>query len=508
MTAAPPLLDEVGPADTVVAAVPLRRELGRLDTVFLLISAMVVVDTIGAIAIAGAEAFTWLVVLFLTFFVPSALISAELGAALPEQGGVYVWVRRAWGRFPAALTSLLYWAGTPMWLGGSIAVIAMSVYERFVGDLSRPGMYLFGAAFVAVATTGAVIPLRLGKWLPTSGAIGQMVLLSFFTVSVVLYGLRHGIHGIGIGDLAPSTAGFIAVVPILLYSFVGIELPTTAAEEMRDPRRDIPAAIARAGLGQALMYGLPILAVLIVLPTGQITSLTGLVDAMKTVFTVYGGSVDADGAATLTGAGQALGAVAAWLFIWVLAASGAAWIIGAGRAQAAACNDGAGPQVFGRTSPRTGTPVAIGLASGVAALAVMATSLAITGGDGQKYFSATLTTSVSFIVLAYLLIFPSFVALRTRRPDLPRPFRVPGGMAGAWLATASSLGWSALAVACLLYPGIGTSDPDGHLPAGFEGERMRFELLVLAPIACVVIAVAGYVALARRREDDRFSTSG
>ena len=114
----------------------LRRELSRLDTVLFLISAMVVVDTIGAIAIGGVQAFTWLVVLFALFFVPSALISAELGAAIPEEGGVYVWVRMAFGRFAGALTSLLYWAGTPMWLGGSIAAVAITVYGRFLGDLS------------------------------------------------------------------------------------------------------------------------------------------------------------------------------------------------------------------------------------------------------------------------------------------------------------------------------------------------------------------------------------
>ncbi|HEY5187363.1 MAG TPA: amino acid permease, partial [Actinomycetes bacterium] len=73
--------------------------MGRLDTVFFLISAMVVMDTIGAIAIAGAQAFTWLVVLFVLFFVPTAFISAELGAAIPEEGGAYVWVSRAFGRF-------------------------------------------------------------------------------------------------------------------------------------------------------------------------------------------------------------------------------------------------------------------------------------------------------------------------------------------------------------------------------------------------------------------------
>ena len=106
----------------------LRRELRRLDTIFFLISAMVAVDTIGAIAIGGPQAFTWLLVLFVTFFIPSALASAELGAALPEEGGAYVWVREAFGTFAGSLSSLLYWAGTPMWLGGSVAAVALTVH--------------------------------------------------------------------------------------------------------------------------------------------------------------------------------------------------------------------------------------------------------------------------------------------------------------------------------------------------------------------------------------------
>ncbi len=477
----------------------LRRELGRLDTVLFLISAMVVVDTIGAIAVGGGEAFTWLVVLFVTFFVPSALISAELGAAVPEEGGAYVWVRDAFGRFAGALTSLLYWAGTPMWLGGSVAVVAMTVYERFVGDLSRPGAYAFGAVFVLLATLAAVAPLRLGKWVPASGAIGQIALLLFFTATVVAYGVQHGVHGLALGDLAPSRAVFIAVVPVLLYSFVGVELPTTAAEEMRDPRRDIPVAIARAGVGQAVMYGVPILAVLVVLPPERVTSLHGFIDALKTVYTVYGGSVAADGTVTLHGLGAAVGVASAWLFIWVLAASGAAWIMGAGRAQAAACLDGAGPRVLGRISERTGVPVVMGLVSGGVSLAAMSLDLWLTDGDGQKYFSVALSVAIALVVLAYLLIYPSFLRLRRLRPDLERPFRVPGGTPVAWLVTLLATGWSLLVSVCLLWPGFGTSDPDAHLPAGFEGQRLEFEVLALVPVLAVVVAVAGYLAATRSR---------
>ncbi len=160
----------------------LRRELSRFDTVLFLMSAMVVVDTIGAIAIGGEQAFTWLAVLFVTFFIPSALASAELGAAIPEEGGAYVWVRLAFGRLTGALTSLLYWAGTPVWLGGSVTVVAIAVWQRFFVDLSTGGMSCSGRSS-CWGDGGCGRPLRYGKWVPSSGAIGQIVLLVVFTVS-------------------------------------------------------------------------------------------------------------------------------------------------------------------------------------------------------------------------------------------------------------------------------------------------------------------------------------
>ena len=244
--------------------------------------------------------------------------------------------------------------------------------ESFGSPLSTGAKLAFGVVFIGGATIGAIIPLHYGKWLPSSGAIGQIALLSVFTLSAIVFGVQHGFHGIAAGDFAPSFTVFIAIVPILLYSFVGIELPSSAAEEMVDPRRDIPIAIGRAGVGQLLMYAIPILAVLLVVPLEQLSSLHGLIDAMKTVFSVYGGSVEPDGSVTLTGAGAVFGAVGAGVFIWVLFASGTAWIMGAGRAQAAACLDGAGPAVLGRVSERTGVPVVMGVVSGAVSMITMA----------------------------------------------------------------------------------------------------------------------------------------
>jgi hypothetical protein len=79
----------------------------------------------------------------------------------------------AFGRFAGALTSLFYWAGTPMWLGGSVTVLAIAVVERTFGAVGTIGAYAFGTAFIGAATLGAVIPLRYGKWCPPAERSGR-----------------------------------------------------------------------------------------------------------------------------------------------------------------------------------------------------------------------------------------------------------------------------------------------------------------------------------------------
>ena len=116
--------------------------------------------------------------------------------------------------------------------------------------------------------------------------------------------------------------------------------------------------------------------------------------------------------------------------------------------------------------------------SGGVSLVTMAANLAFTGGAGQRYFSAALTVSIAMIVLAYLSSSRRSSRCASGGPELERPFRVPGGLGVAWLISVVATGWSLLAAVCLLWPGFGTADPDAALPAGFEGQRLQFELLV------------------------------
>ncbi len=299
----------------------MRRELGRLDTVCLLIAAVVVIDTLGAVANGGAQSLTWLLVVALTFFVPAGLVISELGAAFPQEGGSYVWTRLAFGRVCGALTAFFYWIESPIWLGGSLTITAVTVFGEFFAPLEGIWLYLFALGFIWTAIAVAIAPLSKGKRVPASGAAAQVVLLTVFTATVGLYALEHGAHGIALGHLSPTWAVFLAVAPVLFYNLVGFELPSAAAGEMRNPQRDVPASIARAGASsRSCSTACPIVAILVVVPADRITSLAGFIDAMKSVFTVYGGHVSPDGTVVLSGAGQAVGAFAAAGFIWILLA--------------------------------------------------------------------------------------------------------------------------------------------------------------------------------------------
>src|SRR3954464_4531835 len=98
----------------------LKKHFGRFDMLFFLICTLVGLDTLGAVAANGAQGFTWLAFLAVVFFIPYALLTAELGSTFTEEGGSYIWVKLAFGRFVAAIQSVLYWLSNPIWLGGAL----------------------------------------------------------------------------------------------------------------------------------------------------------------------------------------------------------------------------------------------------------------------------------------------------------------------------------------------------------------------------------------------------
>ena len=360
--------------DTLTAAAverqKLQRHFGRFDILFFLICTIVGVDTIATVAQGGGQAFTWMMVFAVVFFVPQALLFAELGAAFPQEGGPYYWTRLAFGHLAGAVNNFLYWITNPVWIGGTLAITcigAVQVFFNHGNTVPTVVFYVVALAFVWLSIVAAITSFSVGKWLPTAGAFARFLLLGLFTISVIIYAAKHGAHGLGASSYSPSAGGFVLLVGVLLFNFVGFELPNSAGEEMTNPQRDVPFAIARSGVASVVLYALPVIGILIVLPTSAITNFSGFVSAIQTVFTVYGGHVAASGAATLSGAGLVLGDACAILFILCLLTSGATWIMGSDRALAVSCYDGAGPRVLGVINARYGTPVRVNVFSGIVA---------------------------------------------------------------------------------------------------------------------------------------------
>ncbi|MFD1048100.1 APC family permease [Kibdelosporangium lantanae] len=244
----------------------LRQSLRRTDVVFFLLCTLVGLDTIGGVAAKGPEGLTWMVILAVVFFLPYGMLVAELGTAFPVEGGPYVWTKLAFGRVVAGVNQVLYWLTNPVWIGGSLTIIALTTFRTFFVDLDTVGTYVFGLVFIWAGVLAVVASLRVGKWIPTAGALARIVLLGFFTVSVIVYGARNGLQPLDGGHLVPTYVGFVALVPFIIFNFVGFELPTAATEEMNDPQRTVPFAILRSGVASLLLYGGPIVGILLVVP--------------------------------------------------------------------------------------------------------------------------------------------------------------------------------------------------------------------------------------------------
>src|SRR3984893_5476928 len=434
----------------------LQKHFGRFDILFFLICTIVGVDTIATVAQSGGEAFTWMMVYAVVFFIPQALLFSELGTAFPQEGGPYYWTRLAFGHLAGAVNNLLYWITNPVWIGGTLTISCIAAVEVFFNHgatVSTPVWYLIALAFVWLSIVAAITSFSVGKWLPTAGAFARFFVLGLVTLSVIIYALKHGAHGLGASGYTPSQSGFVLLVGVLLFNFVGFELPSSAGEEMTNPQRDVPFAIARSGVASVVLYALPVIGILIVLPASAITNFSGFVSAIQTVFTVYGGHVAANGAATLTGAGLVLGDACAILFILCLLTSGATWIMGSDRALAVSCYDGSGPRVLGVINARYGTPVRVNVFSGIVASIVVVLAHQITSGDAAKYFNAVLGVTISTTLISYLLISPALWKRRRSHPATPRPFRMP------WYRPLTVILMILVAVASiqLIAPGLGSS---------------------------------------------------
>ena len=223
----------------------LKKVLHRFDLVFFTIAAFISLDTIALTAAYGAgETFAWLAFLIVVYLVPYGMIIAEMGSTFPVEGGPYVWTRMAFGRLAGSFTAVIYWGSNPVWIGGTLAATSVAAINSLILDepMSTGWSIVVGLVVVWVTVMLSMIEMKYGKWTGIIGTVVRLLTLFIFLALVAVFLVQNGKPEgtITVSDLRPTLLGFLAVIGLLQFMFVGFELSSGAAEEMTDPQKDVP----------------------------------------------------------------------------------------------------------------------------------------------------------------------------------------------------------------------------------------------------------------------------
>jgi glutamate:GABA antiporter len=480
------------PLQTAAAALEkakLRKVLSRIDLVLFTACAILGFDTVAASAEAGAQAITWLLISLVIFLVPYGMLTAELGSAFPVEGGPYEWARLAFGRCAGSITAILYWLSNPTWIGGTLTASAIAALDGLVlhKPLGTTAEIIVGLAFVWVTVAIAIVAFRIGKWGPNIGTFVKIAVAALFTIMFIAFLVQHGrpAGASTAADLKPSLNGFLTVIGLMVFLWVGFELANGAAEEMHNPQRDVPKMILRSGVICALIYGALIIGIVLVIPKTGLSNVSGFVDAYNAVSGVFHS--------------HALNVVFALGLIVTLLASGAVWLEGADRTQAIASLDGAGPKWMGRFTS-FGTPIAVNVCSGIVSSVFVLLVFLLTRGKLEDFFAVMLSLTVSTTAVSYFFIFPALVRLRQLYPETNRPYRVPGGMTGAWAAAIITEAFVVITAVTLLWPGAINAlfGQSYSVEASWGVSRAFFEWVTLGAFAVMVLLGIAFWAIGAR----------
>jgi len=476
---------EVTTSATLQEKKKLRKEFRLFDMIFYTVAAIIGIDTLGAVS-SNPQALTWLVISAITFLIPYGLLTAEIGSTFTQEGGVYEWCKLAGGRIFASFAAMLYWISNPLWVGGTLSVTAIIALKTFwFGGVTYLGGSKVSDAIIEIAialvfiwgtTWCAIMSLRFGKWLSVFGSyvkLALFIVLIVLTIVFVTGGHATGTH-FGTADLLPNgnvLIIFTAILPVLIFNWVGFELQNGAGEEMHNPQRDVPRSLIRAGIVAAIAYAIPITVIFFALSKSQISSSGGFVLAFQVVTGVLP-----------SGVATALGWIVAIGIVIALASSGGTWIIGADRTYAIASLDRTAPSFLGRFSGKYGTPIVVNTMSGIVAtitmvVAVLISEFAAKGSNVQVLFGFVLGFVISTTTISYLFIFPAYFILRLKYPNVHRPYKVPGGLVGAGIVTILPLAYAAIATYFILWP----------LDSALSVDRLTYELTQFIPLGIIAL---------------------
>lgn len=386
------------------------KTLGLGDMVGMALAGFVSMELIGSLAGLGPAIIVTFIIVGGVYILSHSLICAELGSTYPDQGGIYVWVKKALGDKWAARTNWWYWLNVVGFVP-SIMIPLVSVFKQLVWPdmpfMALLGLSIAGTWLICILT---MFPLKNTKVLNNVGTAAKVlfcVVLVGAAISVAAQGESQVVYTLE--NMAPEVnLSLVALIPVIAYGLTGMDLIGTAAGEMRDPGKDMPKAMIISAVIAFALYLGSIIAMQIILPVTDISSTDGLIDSMIVVF----------GSSKVV-----LWAVAITLALTYFS-NAFAWPLAANRAAQEAAEAGEFPKVFAKTN-KYGSPVGGAVVLGIASTALLVLYGLIANSNEDLFWTILAFTGVIFL-LPYVVLSVSYLKLRKDDPDAYRPFSVPG----------------------------------------------------------------------------------
>ncbi len=395
------------------------------------------------------------------FFLPTALVSAELATGWPNKGGVYVWVREAFGELWGFVVIWLQWVYNIVWYPTILTFMAGAIAYLINPQLAESKLYML--AVILTIFWGATIVncfgMRISSLMSTIGALVGTLIPMFFIIGLGLVWLKQGNPiqiNLSAQEFFPKLNNIhnLSFLLAVLFGLVGMEMSAVHADEVQNPGKSYPRAIFYSTIIIFASLVLSSLAIAVVVPHTTLNVITGLLQAFQIFFNSYG----------LT-----------WMIpiITLLIVIGgiggvAAWVIGPTKGLLVATLDGSAPRIFGKIN-RHGVPVVILLLQAGICTALCSVFLFMPTVASSYWALTAITAQLAMMV--YIGLFLAGIYLRYKKPEVSRHYQVPGGKnLGMWILGLMGIVASLAAIALGFIP-----------PAQVHiGSLWRYELLLIA----------------------------
>lgn len=458
----------------------LRRTLGLTDVVLFFVVASSNLQWVATAAAAGPSAIPVWIIGGLAMFAPLSIAVVFLASQHPEEGGLYVWSKRAFGPFAGFITGWTYWASLLPYFPALLyfaAGNALFIGGTNGGSLSASPWYYIAVALAALAfaTIVNIYGLEVGKWLNNAGAVSRWI------VTLLLVGLG-AVAWWKFGPATPINATTmrpglqlkdIIFWSVIAFAWTGPEGIPFMGGEIKNPRRTIPLGLILAAPAIAIIYVGGTAAVLTALAPQAVNPSSGVMQAIGSVASRLHWS--------------ALTPVAAALVALSCFGSAGAWLGAGARLPFVAGIDRYLPESFGRVHPRWGSPV-VALVS-LAIIAAVFIFLGQAGTSVRGAYNVLVSSTVVITLVPFVFLFASAIKLRAERWS-PEMIRIPGGK---WTVSIAALIGLVTTLSAIVFAGFPADDDPNKTLA----------VVKVVGLTAGVLLVGVAIYLARRGREGR-----